>query len=135
MGNPFSLEFLDVHELMSLLDFINPLVKQFRMARDRFGSNPTERIRLKLIRTRERDGRQYNLPTTSEVVALIVGDIDGSDSRDIVLKLKVVNFNALMSCIRNMFHFNITYCSLMLKMDFNWIYYIVVLKNQNLKDE
>ncbi|CAH1426925.1 unnamed protein product [Lactuca virosa] len=72
MGNPFSLEFLTVHELMGLLDFINPLVKQFRMARDRFGSNPTERIRLKLIGTREKDGRQYNLPTTSEVAALIV---------------------------------------------------------------
>nr|KAJ0205216.1 hypothetical protein LSAT_V11C500239160 [Lactuca sativa] len=41
MGNPISLEFLTVHELIGLLDFINPLVKQFRMARDRFGSNPT----------------------------------------------------------------------------------------------
>lgn len=86
MANPFSLEFWTVHELMGLLDFVNPLVKQFRMARDRFGSNPTKRIRLKLIGSREKDGRQYNLPTTSEVAALIIGDIDGSDSRDIVLE-------------------------------------------------
>ncbi|CAH1426030.1 unnamed protein product [Lactuca virosa] len=77
MANPFSLEFWTIHELMGLLDFINPLVKQFRMARDRFGSNPTERIRLKLIGSRENDGRQYNLPTTNEVAALIIGDIDG----------------------------------------------------------
>ncbi|XP_023741901.2 uncharacterized protein LOC111889982 [Lactuca sativa] len=86
MANPFSLEFWTIHELMGLLDFINPLVKQFRMARDRFGSNPTERIRLKLIGSRENDGRQYNLPTTNEVAALIIGDIDGYDSRDIVLE-------------------------------------------------
>ncbi|CAH1433200.1 unnamed protein product [Lactuca virosa] len=71
MGNHFSPEFLTIHELMGLLDFINPLVKQFRMERDRFGSNPTERIMLKLIGTIEKDGRQYNLPTTSEVAALI----------------------------------------------------------------
>ncbi|CAH1445085.1 unnamed protein product [Lactuca virosa] len=86
MANPFSLEFWTIHELMGLLDFINPLAKQFRMARDRFGSNPTERIRLKLIGSRENDGRQYNLPTTNEVAALIIGDIDGYDSRDIVLE-------------------------------------------------
>nr|KAJ0217945.1 hypothetical protein LSAT_V11C300102560 [Lactuca sativa] len=86
MENTFSMEFLSLHELIGLLDFINPLVKQFRMACDRFRSNPTEHIRLKLIRTREKDGRHYNLLTTSEVVALIVGDIDGFDSRDIVLE-------------------------------------------------
>ncbi|CAH1420695.1 unnamed protein product [Lactuca virosa] len=51
--------------------------KSCEMARDRFGSNPTERIRLKLIGSRENDGRQYNLPTTNEVAALIIGDIDG----------------------------------------------------------
>ncbi|KAL7616464.1 hypothetical protein Lser_V15G00051 [Lactuca serriola] len=86
MANPFSLEFWTIHELMGLLDFINPLVKQFRMARDCFGSNPTERIRLRLIGSRENDGRQYNLPTTNEVAALIIGDIDGYGSRDIVLE-------------------------------------------------
>nr|KAJ0200517.1 hypothetical protein LSAT_V11C600318980 [Lactuca sativa] len=86
MANPFSLEFWTIQELMGLLDFINPLVKQFRMARDRFSSNPTERIRLKLIGSRENDGRQYNLPTTNEVASLIIGDIDGYDSRDIVFE-------------------------------------------------
>nr|KAJ0209751.1 hypothetical protein LSAT_V11C400203600 [Lactuca sativa] len=68
-----------IHELMGLLDFINPLVKQFRMA---------QRIRLKLIGTRENDGRQYNLPTINKVASFIIGDIDGSDLRDIYLALQ-----------------------------------------------
>nr|KAJ0184840.1 hypothetical protein LSAT_V11C900483170 [Lactuca sativa] len=58
------------------------------MARDRFGSNLAERVRLKLIGTIEKDGRQYNLSTTSEVAALIISDIDGFDSRDIFLEIK-----------------------------------------------
>ena len=52
MGNPFSLEFLTVHELMGLLDFINPLIKKLRMTCDQFGSNLSERIGLKLFGTR-----------------------------------------------------------------------------------
>nr|KAJ0207942.1 hypothetical protein LSAT_V11C500262980 [Lactuca sativa] len=43
-------------------------------------------LMLKLIGTRENDGRQHNLPTTNEVATLIIGDIDGSDSRDIILE-------------------------------------------------
>ncbi|GKE23106.1 DNA helicase PIF1, ATP-dependent, partial [Tanacetum coccineum] len=36
-----------------------------------------------------RDGRQYNLPTTSEVAALIVGDIDSTtNDRDIILHMQ-----------------------------------------------
>ncbi|XP_057248262.1 uncharacterized protein LOC125493694 [Beta vulgaris subsp. vulgaris] len=34
------------------------------------------------------DGRTYNLPTTSEVAALIVGDIDSADKRDIIIETK-----------------------------------------------
>lgn len=87
MSNPDSLEFWTVNEIKGLLDIINPLVKQFRMARDRFGSNPDDNIRLKLVGKRDKDGRQYNLPTTSEVAALVIGDIDGSDDvRDIILE-------------------------------------------------
>ena len=41
-----------------------------------------------MIGSRENDGRQYNLPTTNEVAALIIGDIDGYDSRDILLEMQ-----------------------------------------------
>ncbi|XP_071708077.1 uncharacterized protein [Rutidosis leptorrhynchoides] len=43
-------------------------------------------FKIKLIARRTNDGRNYNLPTVDEVVALIVGDIDLEfDKRDIVI--------------------------------------------------
>lgn len=76
-----------VDELKKMLDEHNPLAKAFRMARDRFDTNECANVRLKLIGRRGSDGRRYNLPTASEVAALIVGDIcNSSDERDIVLQ-------------------------------------------------
>ncbi|XP_071695650.1 uncharacterized protein [Rutidosis leptorrhynchoides] len=47
-------------------------------------------IRIRLIGRRDKDGRTYNLPTTDEVAAIIVGDIDGrADKRDIILETKL----------------------------------------------
>lgn len=44
-------------------------------------------MRLRLISSRQHDGRRYNLPTQSEVAALIVGDIDlNFDVRDIIVE-------------------------------------------------
>ncbi|XP_022024158.1 uncharacterized protein LOC110924464 [Helianthus annuus] len=44
-------------------------------------------VSLKLIGTRDKDGRVHNLPTTSEIVALTNGDFDGAfDKRDIVVR-------------------------------------------------
>ncbi|XP_071718818.1 uncharacterized protein [Rutidosis leptorrhynchoides] len=75
-----------VHRLKGLLDHVNPLVKKFRMARDRLDMDEDEPIQIKLIGSRAQDGRTYNLPTANEVAAIIIGDIDGScDKRDIVL--------------------------------------------------
>ncbi|CAH1439951.1 unnamed protein product [Lactuca virosa] len=46
-------------------------------------------MRLKIIGRRDRDGRTYNLPTDSEVAALIIGDIsDSVENRDIVVETK-----------------------------------------------
>nr|XP_043611794.1 uncharacterized protein LOC122583457 [Erigeron canadensis] len=81
-----STPFWIAHQLKGLLDEINPLVKQFRMAKDRIIFSQNDDVKLILIGRRETDGRQYNLPTASEVAALIVGDIDGNDNRDIILE-------------------------------------------------
>ncbi|GJX17321.1 hypothetical protein Tco_0218153 [Tanacetum coccineum] len=44
-------------------------------------------VRLRLIGTRECDGRQYDLPTASEVAALIVRDFDSTEhKKDIILE-------------------------------------------------
>ncbi|CAH1415051.1 unnamed protein product [Lactuca virosa] len=46
-------------------------------------------LKLRLIGRRKQDGRTYNLPTASEVAALIVGDIgDAIDNRDIIVTTK-----------------------------------------------
>ncbi|GJY36193.1 reverse transcriptase domain-containing protein [Tanacetum coccineum] len=46
-----------------------------RMAKDRFVQSSIQPVTLCLIGTRQHTGRQYNLPTASEVVALIPGDV------------------------------------------------------------
>lgn len=71
-----------------MLDTNNPLVAKFRMAGERFRSRRKQNtVRLRLIGTRKRDGRRYNLPTASEVAALIVGDFDATEhKRDIILE-------------------------------------------------
>lgn len=70
-----------------MLDVCNPMVIAYRMARDRFNSTGQQDVKLKLIGRRQKDGRTYNLPTVSEVAAIIVGDMDASfDKRDIVVE-------------------------------------------------
>jgi hypothetical protein len=70
-----------------MLDSENELVKSYRMARDCFDTNPNLELKLRLIGRRQRNGRMYNLPTTSEVAALIVGELgDMTDKRDIIVQ-------------------------------------------------
>ncbi|XP_019183747.1 PREDICTED: uncharacterized protein LOC109178665 [Ipomoea nil] len=76
-----------VHGIKQVLDEHNVLVKSFRMAKSFMESNPQSQIRMRLIGKRTKDARTYALPTTSEVAALIVGDIDPSmGQRDIVVE-------------------------------------------------
>ena len=64
----------------------NPFVAQFRTAANILASNRHQTLKLVLLGTRKSDGRNYNLPTASEVAALVVGDIDCDFSvRDIIL--------------------------------------------------
>ncbi|XP_019195885.1 PREDICTED: uncharacterized protein LOC109189730 [Ipomoea nil] len=84
-GSAFHLDV--VHDIKQDLDEHNVLVKSFRMAKSFMESNPTSEIRMRLIGKRSKDARTYALPTTSEVAALIVGDLDpGMGERDIVVE-------------------------------------------------
>ncbi|XP_021996392.1 uncharacterized protein LOC110893602 [Helianthus annuus] len=84
-----NLDFEIIQDLKAMLDAHNELVKSYRMARDCFRSNPHINLKIRLIAKRNQDGRIYNLPTASEVAALIVGDIDTSfEPRDITVKTK-----------------------------------------------
>ncbi|XP_015944077.1 uncharacterized protein LOC107469212 [Arachis duranensis] len=76
-----------VADLTSVLDFNNSLAKCFRYARQRFTEDSTTPLQLRLIKKRNTDGRRYNLPSASEVAALIVGDFDADNlSRDVVIQ-------------------------------------------------
>ncbi|XP_058765892.1 uncharacterized protein LOC131639412 [Vicia villosa] len=83
-----SIETAIVAKLKRMLDDNNVLVKAFRMARDMFKANPYVELRLKLIGDRHDDGRVYNMPTVAEVAALIVGDVDTGEMRDLVVQYR-----------------------------------------------
>ncbi|PIA25525.1 hypothetical protein AQUCO_11200032v1 [Aquilegia coerulea] len=57
-----------------MFDENNALVRVFRSARDKYIESHVVDLRIRLIGTRNRDARQYNLPSSNEVAALIVGD-------------------------------------------------------------
>jgi len=73
---------------------INPYVEVFKMARDMMATEgaPTD-LKLRLIASRTKDVRWYNVPTTDEIVALIVGD--GSEvvgKRDVIIAQQAGSF-------------------------------------------
>ncbi|GJR65426.1 putative PIF1 DNA helicase/replication protein A1-like protein [Tanacetum coccineum] len=73
-----------VQYLITMLNLNNPLVQSFRMARERFNESSIQPVTLHLIGTRQRNAREYNLP--SEVVALVPGDGNPTDCRDVIIE-------------------------------------------------
>ncbi|XP_016185397.1 uncharacterized protein LOC107627031 [Arachis ipaensis] len=72
-----------------MLDSHNSLAKSFRYARQRFAEDSTTPLKLRLIKKRNTDGRRYNLPSASEVAALIVGDFDTENlARDAIIQTR-----------------------------------------------
>ena len=71
--NPTSVDPGVVTALRTMIDEHNPIAMSYRMAAERIRDNTDLDVKLCLIRKRSRDGRMYNLPTCSDVVALIVG--------------------------------------------------------------
>ncbi|XP_022032333.1 uncharacterized protein LOC110933417 [Helianthus annuus] len=78
-----------IQYLKVVLDSNNQLVKTYRRVRDWLVDNPHVDLKLRLKANRSKDGRTYNLPTSSEVAALIVGNIEEAlDNRDVVIESK-----------------------------------------------
>ncbi|KAI9085533.1 hypothetical protein K1719_032376 [Acacia pycnantha] len=76
-----------VEDIKKLLDDVNPFVKQYRFASSHVKNQGNNDMKLCLMRTRHHDGRTYNVPTASEVAALLVGDTDMSfNVRDIIVE-------------------------------------------------
>ncbi|KAL8555788.1 hypothetical protein ACS0TY_003559 [Phlomoides rotata] len=62
---------------------------KFRNARERIETGDESSFEMRLIEKRTGDGRTHNLPTSSEVAALIPGDIDKNmEKRDVVVQLR-----------------------------------------------
>jgi len=73
-------------EIREALDSYNPYVQQYRVIRDTIRQDSSSAIKLRILGKRGRNGHRYNLPTASEVAALIVGDFDTSDfDRDVIV--------------------------------------------------
>jgi hypothetical protein len=63
-----------VSALSSMLDRHNSLVQTFRYARERLSQHGDQKITLRLLGCNAKDDVQYNLPTSGEIAAIIVGD-------------------------------------------------------------
>lgn len=75
-------------ELIKMLDNHNNLARTFRHARDRIQDAAVSQFKITLVSQPNR-GRQYDLPTASEIGGLVVGDITASTvGRDIVVELR-----------------------------------------------
>ncbi|KAF1870934.1 hypothetical protein Lal_00015234 [Lupinus albus] len=75
-----------VVQLSKMLDENNVHAKSFRMASERLKDGVVQNLKLKLIAERNSDGRINNLSTVSEVAALVVGDIESTCQRDIIME-------------------------------------------------
>ncbi|KAK9724002.1 hypothetical protein RND81_05G040500 [Saponaria officinalis] len=75
-----------VEGLSKMLYEHNVLAKVCKMARERLDPASLQPVQIRLIGKRGKDGRQYNLPSTDELAALIVGGGEvGNSSRDIII--------------------------------------------------
>ena len=86
-GNQEDFDDSIVVKLKDLLNSTNPYVKTCRMSRDNIRHAESIDVHLKLISKRTHDGRTHNIPSASEVAALIVGDIESvAEERDIIVE-------------------------------------------------
>ncbi|XP_028766672.1 uncharacterized protein LOC114724484 [Neltuma alba] len=76
-----------VQIIKDILDDVNPFVQHYRFASEMINSRGRSDLKMRLINSRNTDGRVYNLPSASEVAALVVGDFDMSyNVRDIIIE-------------------------------------------------
>lgn len=85
-----------VEALITMLDTHNPLVRQFRMARDRLLSPNAPEIYIQLIGSDPSHSNRYTLPSSPELAALIVGDFPTDVSTfDIVVQTQAGEFKSI----------------------------------------
>nr|GEU65446.1 putative PIF1 DNA helicase/replication protein A1-like protein [Tanacetum cinerariifolium] len=75
-----------VQYLIAMLNLNKSLVQSFCMARERFNESSMQPVTLRLLGNRQRNAREYNLPTASEVAALVPGDGNPTERRDVIVE-------------------------------------------------
>ncbi|XP_021301588.1 uncharacterized protein LOC8068817 isoform X2 [Sorghum bicolor] len=91
-----SLDTSVIEALTCTLDRHNPLVKQFRAARDTLRDYGDEEFVIRIVRAREGDPVQYNLPAVDELAMLVVGDFSiDTFRRDIVIQTRSGSLNQI----------------------------------------
>lgn len=68
-----------VRALSDMLDSENMLVQTFRYARERLAEHGNQTLTLRLMGCNAKSEIQYNLPTSNEIAAIIVGDYSASE--------------------------------------------------------
>jgi hypothetical protein len=92
-----SLDLTTLDQLFTMMYNINPYVEVFKMARDMITTKgvPMD-LKLRLIASRTKDARRYNVPTANEVIALMVGDgSEAVDRHDVVIAQQVGPFQCI----------------------------------------
>jgi len=85
--------------LLQMLDEHNSLVKAFRYARERLEDAGDQALTLRLLGCNSKQDVQYNLPTSGEIAAIIVGDYSTYGyTYDILVNTKN-NFSKRVSCL------------------------------------
>lgn len=78
-----------VDALIDMLNQNNPLVRQFRMARDKLLTPPAPDISIKIAGTIDNHGDRYSLPTTSELAGLLIDCLSTKVSAfDVIVKAR-----------------------------------------------
>lgn len=76
-----------INDIKNMLDQYNLYAQVYRMIRERLKTDNISNLRLRIIGKRVQEDKRYNMPTASEVVALIVGDFDSAGGkRDIIVE-------------------------------------------------
>ncbi|XP_074351372.1 uncharacterized protein LOC141690475 [Apium graveolens] len=82
--------------ILNMLDEVNPLVKKFRMARDRFEEDKIVDLKIFMKVHRSESGRENSMSNGDEVATLIVGDPTYTcGKRDILIHNKVLGLEQI----------------------------------------
>jgi hypothetical protein len=68
-----------VASLLTVFDSHNPVVRFFRIARDRLLNETSDRCSIKIFSSPNQHGNVYSTPIAAEVVGLVINDLGLSD--------------------------------------------------------